>query len=111
MKTYAELEALPPEAYLDASLFKTTMDGYPPLDYAGKQYQNGLDIGRSAKHVSISIRSVWGAELKTGAHVSSAEGIGYHACTSDLLRGFLDSGVSIIVHRLVKGEVQATKIK
>ena len=55
--------------------------------------------------MSISENGVWGAQLKDGSHLSSYEVLGYHACTADLLRGLLDSGVPIRVYRRHGGPV------
>jgi hypothetical protein len=79
--------------------------------YQSKQYQHGLDIGRNASSVHIAVNSTWSARMKDGASLSSYEGIGYHACTADLLRGFIDSGVRIVVHRLTPDDITDTVIQ
>lgn len=109
--TYAELEKLPAEAYLNPDNFKTAMDSLPEKGYAEKQYQHGLQVGREANLIWINARSVWGADLKNGGMCSSSEGIGYHSCTSDLLRGFLDSGTPIQVSRWNGDNYVETRIK
>jgi hypothetical protein len=120
-KGYAELTALEPKEYLNWEQFDTFFDDAPfPLDadyiqaYAQEQYQHGLDIGKASHQVHISANGTWGATQpsKFGdnvSHVSSSEGIGYHACTKDLLHGFIDSGVEIVVYRYSQNE--PTKIQ
>jgi len=117
MASYRELEALPPEAYLDASRFVTCCDKFAEnvaSDLAGKKYQTGLKYGMEAKeqkgYISLSYKGVWGASYGN-CDVSSSEGIGYHACTASLLQGFLDSGCEIRVTRYRDGQFLTTKIR
>jgi len=77
-------------------LFTTAMDNTSGDD---QQYTKGLDIGRKANLVSISIYGSWTAQMKDGGSMTSYEKIGYHANTADLLRGFIDSAVPIKVYR------------
>jgi hypothetical protein len=98
MASYSELERLPAEAYLNPDNFRTEYDGRV-LGKAEEQYQAGLEYGRNATRISLSYKGVWGASMKNGAMVSSYEGIGYHAETAALLKGFLDSGCAIVVYR------------
>jgi len=77
-------------------LFTTAND---TNEYGEKQYQKGLDIGRKANLVSISIYGSWTAQMKDGGSMTSYEKIGYHANTAGLLQGFLESGVVIKVYR------------
>lgn len=107
MLTAAQIEALPAKAYLDPSLFVTGWGKSERL--ATEQYEKGLSVGREFDEVHIAVNGVWGAS-KPGSHLSSSEKIGYHAATDDLLRGFLDSGVAIIVHRW-HGKITTTRIK
>ena len=97
---YDEMSKLPASAFLDWQNFDTDMDHLPKDDYAGKQYEKGLRVGREYGEVHISTSSVWSA-IGRGATggVFSHEGIGYHSCTKELLHGFIDSGARIIVHR------------
>jgi hypothetical protein len=99
---YSELTDLPPEAYLDWQSFATEGDGLPHNGYAEAQYQKGLEIGRENDVVFICGNGTWGAEHNApGRHsyTTSYEGIGYAACTKDLLHGFLDSGAPVLVYR------------
>lgn len=107
---YKFLESLAPNAYLNADNFKTAMDHLPAAGYAEKQYAHGLEIGQNAHEIHISISSVWSASMKNGGALSSSEGIGYHSCTADLLRGFLDSKAPIHVHRYTGGKFTETVI-
>lgn len=109
---YSQIEKLPAESYLNPELFRTEWDTLPAntgKGYSDQQYQTGLLVGRESEYVTISARGTWGAVGKRGSVTTSYEGIGYHACTADLLRGFLDSGVSIIVYRYTN--LEGVKIK
>ncbi|RPJ40128.1 MAG: hypothetical protein EHM35_00550 [Planctomycetaceae bacterium] len=111
---YAELRALSPETYLAWEQFDTPFDGYTPnvvRDLASEQYTKGLRYGQDATMIHIAVNGTWSTETKTGGCLSSCEGIGYHACTKDLLRGFLDSGTPITVHRWNGSEVTHSLIK
>jgi len=90
MKTYAELSELAPEEYLNWQQFGS---------WSEEQYQKGLRIGRESTRVSLSVKGVWGSNGKDGSSCSSYEGIGYHAGTGALMKGFIDSGVPIVVYR------------
>lgn len=96
---YTELNALAPEEFLNWEQFTTPFDNANNHAYRKDQYQKGLEIGARSLYVSISCGSTWGASGKDGSSTSSYCGIGYHAGTADLLRGFLDSGVPIKVYR------------
>lgn len=107
MASYEWLNSLPAQAFLDPNNFLTEYDEQNKArGYDQEQYRKGLETGRAAKSIHISENSVWGAEMKSGGMLSSSEGIGYHACTADLLRGFLDSGCEIIVYRRDEGTVK-----
>lgn len=113
MPTYAELAALPALAYLSPEMFRTSFDAWHVNagTNKSKQYLDGLKTGQDSIEIHIAINSVWSARLKNGGHLSSYEGIGYHACTADLLRGFLDSGCKIVVHRDNHDGYRSTVIK
>lgn len=108
MKTYEILNALPPESFLNPDNFDTKYDSQA---YGLEQYQNGFEIGKESKYVVISANSTWFAKNKNGGSTHSYEGIGYHANTKDLLRGFLDSGCKVIVYRLTDKGITKTTIK
>lgn len=99
MASYEYLNAIPPSAFLDANNFKTDSDTMPEKGYAEKQHAKGLSIGKEYGKVGVSCYGTWYAE-KPGSCITSYEGIGYHSCTADLWRGFLDSGAEVWVHRL-----------
>lgn len=95
--SYAELNALPPEAFLDPSRFVTS---YDTAGHGAEQYAKGLKISRESESVNISASGTWGNRPLGGGGVGcSCEGIGYHANTADLLRGFLAGPAPVIVHR------------
>jgi hypothetical protein len=102
---YTELTELAPEEYLNWQSFDTEGDSYPgnvQRGYAEEQYQKGLEIGRKNDVVFICGNGTWGAERNApgqNSYTTSYEGIGYHACTKDLLHGFLDSGAPVLVYR------------
>lgn len=98
---YAELTALSPRTYLEWELFETpydTFDANVRSELARRQYEEGLRVGREFGHVHISANGTWGASTDTRS-LQSCEGIGYHACTKDLLHGLLDSGAEFVVYR------------
>jgi hypothetical protein len=102
MPNYEYLNNLPANSFLNPNLFATLADTFPENitnGYAEKQYQKALDTAKDAEYFTISAKSTWGAVMKSGGILSSCEGIGYHACTKDLLRGMLDSGLPIYVYR------------
>lgn len=98
MAGYNELTALPPEAYLDPERFRTEWDD-PDGAYAAQQYAEGLKISRQAETVCIACNGTWTARMRAGGVTTSYEGIGYHSCTADLLRGFLDGPAPLVVYR------------
>jgi hypothetical protein len=103
-KGYSELEKLPAEAYLEWENFDTLFDELPVnLEKAQDAYQKGLDVGKEYDEITLSVRGVWGAH-KENSHCQSYEGIGYHANTKWLLKGFLDSGCPIAVYRFGESE-------
>lgn len=108
---YDELCELPAAAYLEWENFRTPFDVLGD-EMAQKQYVKGLKYGKKSKQakggagaVQIRADGTWGCDLpatlpgSAGGYVSSYEGIGYHRATADLLRGFIDSGARIVVHR------------
>lgn len=99
--TYEFLNALPAIAFLNWEQFKTELDGTYPTHaaYAVEQYQKGLKIGAESVRVGINPCGTWFADMKGGGMMTSYEGIGYHAHTAELLKGFIDSGCEIIVLR------------
>jgi hypothetical protein len=109
MKPYSVLNALPAESFRNPAQFVTDWDVINP-DQAATQYAEGLETGRNAERICIGVNSVWSALLKSGASVHSHEGIGYHAHTASLLRGFLDSGAPVIVYRWTDGGITETRI-
>lgn len=99
MPTYKELEALPPEAYLDPENFRTDWDKMHCPAREAERHEEGYKLGKSAVCVSLDYRGVWGASLRNGGQVTSYEGIGYHALTHAFLRGILASKCKLVVHR------------
>ena len=115
MKSYTELNAMPAEAFRNPQLFITEADKFPAniaRGYAKAQYRKGVETGTEWDTIIISAHTVWGAEMNEGMKsLSSYEGIGYHACTADLLRGFLDSPARIVIYRYTENGISETEIK
>lgn len=89
-----------PHDYLNTDSLVTFFDGMGTNSgLAAKQYHEGKLIGMLCDHVSIGYNGCWSATMKDGSHLSSYEKIGYHACTADLMRGFIESGCAIFVYR------------
>jgi hypothetical protein len=99
MISYSILNAMEPGAFLNPVNFGMAIVELEPAGYAKEQYEKGLKIGAESLSVSIACNSTWGARGKNGGVTSSYEGIGYHAATGWLLKGFIDSGVPIVVYR------------
>lgn len=111
MQTYQQLNSRPASDFLNPDNFVTSYDS---LSYtnAAQQYIKGLMAREHYKNVFISANGTWGAHTHTGGLVTSYEGIGYHANTADLLRGWLDSGIPIVVYRNSKdGDTEKFIIK
>lgn len=97
---YKDLNRLKPLAFLDWNAFTTDYDAQGEAKgYNREQHQKGLKVGWESRYVFISSNGTWGAGGKNGGQTTSSEGIGYHSCTKWLLKGFLDSGVPIVVYR------------
>lgn len=75
--------------------------GYDSLnaEYQTQQYNKGLELGKNALVINISVSDVWSMVMKDGSLRTSYERIGYHAGTAALLRGFIDSGAKIVIWR------------
>jgi len=95
-----ELQALGPEAFLSCEMFKLGADSRDL-----KPYKKGLDVGRHADEVHVSVTNSWSANMRDGTTLSSNERIGLHKNTALLFCGFLDSKVPIILHRMETGSV------
>lgn len=116
---YFELEALKAEDYLNPDLFVTNFDSQPVTSvnmtkeqFAEKQYQDGIKIGKEYGEILINDRSVWSAiSIHGGGVLSSSEGIGYHRNTKELLKGFIDSGAKIKVARFYENHFSETTIQ
>lgn len=103
---YATLNAMPAEAFLKPENFVTPYDAANQAreGYGDKQYAEGLRVSREAVCVFINASGTWGATTKARpgcgqGSLQAYEGIGYHANTADLLRGFLAGPAPVIVYR------------
>jgi len=96
---YATLNKLPAHTFLDWEKFKTNYAIEQNEEYTLKRYNEALKISQEAQEVFISASGTWGADLKNGGLLSSYEGIGYHAGSAWMLKGFLDGPASIVVYR------------
>jgi hypothetical protein len=79
--------------------FRTGWDGQVGDPRREEQYRKGLAMSEQAHTISISYSDSWSATMKDGGSQTAYERIGYHACTADLLRGFLDGPAQIVVYR------------
>lgn len=114
MASYKVLNAMSAESFLNPELFVTEYDNLSSHIEQGtkeKQYRTGLKVSREAKCVFISAYGTWGADLGNGTSLSAPEGIGYHACTADLLKGFLDGPAPVKVYRMTDKGITCTTIK
>jgi hypothetical protein len=106
MKPYSILNAMAPTEFLKPETFRTGSDREA---YGHEQHAKGVLISLQAESVSISCSGTWGAHEGNGV-TTSCEGIGYHANTADLLRGFLDGPAPVRVYRW-DGPAEGTEIK
>jgi hypothetical protein len=63
-----------------------------------EQYETGRRMAREGQTIFIAVNSVWSSQ-KPGCFTSSYEKLGYHSCTADLIRGWVDGGATIIDYR------------
>ena len=83
-----------------------------PAKFAAEQYQKGLELAQKWE-IHISANDTWGGsrkDAKGSSDLSSYEKIGYHSGTGELLKGFLDSGHPIFVHRVTDTGVRCFKL-
>ena len=89
--------------YLHPEKFVTTFDNMPCHVESGRaqeKYNEGLKTGSNAEYIylrPVHDLHAWGAQMKDGSYVTAYETIGLHAHTKELLQGFLDSGVEIVI--------------
>jgi len=95
MAGYAELNALPPSAFLKPENFRTAMDTPSRCE---EQYRKGSKIASEAKCVGVGAGGTWFANMKSGGYLTTYEGIGYHSGTADLWRGLLECE-NVAIHR------------
>lgn len=105
---YDTLNKIRPEGFLVPDNFRTEYDNIPDnIDsrYGELQYQKGLDTSNASHTVGITASGTWFAEGKSGSLTTSSEGIGFHSCTADLLRGLLVGSARFVVYRHGKASV------
>jgi len=87
--------------FLNSESFRTPFDGQHTGGYAVEQYNKGRTLGSQGYTLVIAVNKVWSA-VRLGSdidsRISSYEKLGYHACTADLLQGFLDSQAPIYAY-------------
>ena len=93
---YNILNKLPAETFLDPTKFTTS---YDTAEGGERAYNDAMAVGQRATTIHIESTGVWSASMKDGSSLQSYQGIGYHANTAALLKGFLDSGARIVVSR------------
>ena len=102
-------DKLPPEAFLEPEKFLRTPHDTPKADAEAKK--RGLEVGHNASEFHIAINSIWSAHMKDNGHMQSYECLGYHQSTASFMRGILESGVSVYVHRWNEKHITHTKIQ
>ncbi len=97
-----EIENLRPFSYLDYSKFESEFDKLSTdkdlKELKQSQYDKGWKFGKECEEINIALNGTFSVKMKDSSYTSN-EVIGYHAGTSELLRGFLESGAPIYVHR------------
>ena len=106
-------------ATMSPDVFRTPFDALPAnRDYATAQYAKGLAMAREGWEIHIAATGVWSARMAAERrpdgtvvyrHIASVEVLGLHACTADLVRGWLDGGATIIDHRRPRAEAAAAR--
>ena len=81
-------------------IIETYRSDYDPqhikTGYKDKQYNTGLTMAQTCYRIHISRYGVWSSDNKDGSTTFSCETLGLHACTADLLQGWIDGGATII---------------
>lgn len=112
--SYAVLNALPPEAFLNPESFVTSWEGEKDTAYKAKQRKAALEASERAYEsggsVYVLANGTWGASAG-GWVLSTYEGIGYHAGTAEVLRGLLEGPAAFYVYRATPEGVTRTLIK
>jgi hypothetical protein len=109
VKSYSVLNALPAKAFLNPEDFRTSYDA-SHTTYKAEQYAHGLAVSNASLRVGVTAGGTWFAEGKDGSFTSSYEGVGYHACTADLLRGFLDGSAEVVVYRYKNSKFSSREV-
>ena len=81
-------------------------------EFSAEQYQKGLEMSKEWE-IHISAKDSWGGVSRKdkGSSLSSYAKIGYHSGSGSLLKGFLDSGYPIFVHRVTDTGVRCFKLE
>lgn len=97
-----EIENLRPFAYLNHSKFESEFDSLSSSqdlkELRQNQYDKGWKFGKECEEINIALNGTFSVKMIDSTYTSN-EIIGYHAGTSELLRGLLESGAPIYVHR------------
>jgi hypothetical protein len=111
-KSYSELNLMPAKSFLNPSLFETGYDSLPSHSEENKsrKYAYGLAIANEYEEVGVSCNGTWYASSPL-KQLSSYEGIGYHALTSQLLAGLLAGKARVVIYRYSDNGVTRTVIK
>ena len=100
----AQIENLPPKAFLDAKNLKTKFDN-PEMQLV--LYNYGLQIGKDAAVVFVNERNVWSAVKKDGTLDMRSERLGHHPNLQYSWQGILDSNVKLVIWRRFGFSVKA----
>lgn len=109
--TYTEIENLAAEAFLNPDNFVTAYDKMHDAEKRQAKYACGLEYSNTHERIIINHKGVWSARNYSGILTSSCEGIGYHAITCELLRGFLDGTAQIIIMRWIEDRKEMVKFE
>lgn len=75
--------------------------------YAKEQYGKGQKLSTEITSLQVAVNGCWSGRTKGGGSLQAYERLAYHACVTDLLRGFMDAGGKVYFHgfRGITGEV------
>lgn len=108
---YPTLNAMSAESFRNPELFRTSYDAKLGDSVREKHYRTGLEVSTKSREVIIAANGIWEASRHDGSRMISYEGIGYHSCTADLLRGFLDGPAPLVIYRYNGNAVERHLIK
>ena len=76
-----------------------------------EHFDRGVKAAGEMESVSIAVNNVWGGRAKNGGSVQSYEKIGYHAGSTDFIRGVLSTSCPVRVFRATGGGISVFELE